>query len=134
MNPDLDRRPRQKPGRWPFPGDSPLVRARKVAQMYRAALGAANRDMQRQCDDTAASFGETWVVPRVLTATDDGVLGPADAADFLGVTTARIRSLRAAGRLPGIQDGDGWLYRVSDLLALQTAPRRRNRLVADTGA
>ncbi len=133
MTPDLDRQPRQRPGRWPFPGDNALVRARKIAQMYRAALGLANPQMRDECDRTAAGFGETWAVPRVLAA-DVEVLGPAAAADFLGVSTARIRSLRLAGRLPGVRDGDGWLYRRADLVALQTSPRRRNRLVAETGA
>lgn len=132
MNPDLDRQPRQPPGQWPFPGDTPLVRARKIAHMYRAALGAANPQMRDQCDATAVGYGETWAVPRLLTASDDDLLPPAQAADWLCVSTARIRGLRLSGRLPGVQVGGEWRYRVADLRALQTATRRRSpRVVAD---
>jgi hypothetical protein len=118
MNPDLDCQPRQ-PGRWPFPGDSPLVRARKVAQMYRAALGAADEAMREQCDATAVGYGETWAVPRLVVYADDDLLRPADAADFLCVSTSALGMLRSRGRLRGVWDGRMWLYRVAELRQLQ---------------
>ena len=133
MNPDLDRQPRQASGRWPFPGDTPLVRARKVAQMYRARLRALSTDACDDADNAAVGFGETWVVPRVLTVNEDDWLSPADAADYLCVGIARIRGLRLSDRLPGRKVDGEWQYRVADLLALQAATRRRApRLVAES--
>lgn len=133
MNPDPDRQPRQPSGRWPFPGDPPLVRARKLLHSCRALLHAANPALGQQFDEMALSFGETWAVPRVLTVCDDDWLTPAQAADLLCVSTARIRGLRLAGRLPGVRGRDGWRYRVADLRALQTQTRRRRppQVVAD---
>lgn len=133
MNPDLDRQPRQPPGRWPFPGDPPLVRARRIAHMYRAHLRALNAKTCDAADETAISFGEAWVVPRLIRHTDDDWLPPAEAADFLCVTTARVRSLRLDGRLAGTKVRGEWRYRVADLRALQAKPRQGRRKV-DKGA
>jgi hypothetical protein len=75
-------------GQWPYPGDSPLVRARKIAQSYRAHLHAASPDVCAAVDDMARAFGETWIVPRVVTVDDDDELSPAEAADYLCIGTA----------------------------------------------
>ncbi|MEV2239507.1 hypothetical protein [Micromonospora sp. NPDC049891] len=117
MNPDLDRQPGRN--RWPHPGDNPLVRARKIAHMYRARLRALDADACDDADRTAQQFGETWAVPKVVTADDDDLLDPADAADFLCTSTANIRRLRLAGRLNGEHTTSGWRYRVADLKDLQ---------------
>lgn len=136
MNPDLDRQPRQKPGRWPFPGDGPLVRARRVAQMYRAALGAANPAMRDQCDATAVGYGETWAVPRLVTYDDDDLLKPADAADYLCVSTNALSMLRTRGRIRGVWDeAKGmWRYPFAELRAAQgRRTRRKGDVVAEIG-
>lgn len=118
--------------RWPFPGDSPLARARKVAQMYRAALGLANPQMRDECDRTATGYGETWAVPKLVRYTDEDWLPPAEAADLLCISVTRIRTLRHAGRLSGVKVDGEWRYKVADLMALQTQTRRRApRLVAE---
>lgn len=122
MNPDLDKQPGRN--RWPHPGDSPLARARRIAQMYRQHLHAANPDLCDQADTTAQRFGETWVIPKVVTAHDDDMLDPADAADFLCTSTANIRRLRLAGRLNGHDTDSGWKYKVADLRNLQNARPR----------
>ncbi len=121
MNPNQDRQPRT---RWPYPGDTPLVRARKIAQMYRAHLRALNPDACDQADATAHQFGETWVAPKVVTAHDEDLLDPADAADYLCTSTANIRRLRLAGRLNGHHTDCGWRYQVADLKKLQHARPR----------
>jgi hypothetical protein len=124
MNPRIDRQPRQPPGRWPYPGDSPLVRARKLVHSCRALLHSASPDLGRQFDEMAIGFGETWIVPRLIHHDDDDLLDPADAADYLCTSTANIRRLRLAGRLVGHRTDEGWRYRVGDLRGLQsTRPR-----------
>lgn len=129
MTPDLDRQPRQKSGRWPFPGDSPLVRARKVAQMYRARLRALSLDACDDCDRTAVGFGEKWVAPRLVHYNDDDLLRPADAADYLCITTTALGLLRARGRLEGVYDEAKrmWRYRFAELLKVQGRRTRTSR-------
>lgn len=133
MNPDLDRQPRQPSGRWPYPGDTPLVRARKVAQMYRARLRALSTDACDDADNAAVGFGETWVVPRVLTYTDRDWLKPADAADYLCISVEALRLLRTRGRIEqAVLGEDGiWRYPFAELRTLQgRRTRRRNDVVA----
>lgn len=113
-------------GRWPFPGDNPLVRARKVAQMYRAHLRALSVDLCDEADATAVQFGETWAVPQVVTVDDHMLLTPAQAADWLCVSMDNVRRLRLTGRLPGEKTRSGWRYRLADLKALQQSTRRRS--------
>lgn len=104
---------------WPFPGDTPLIRARKLAQAYRAHLKAAAPHLCAQIDEMAIHYGELWVVPRVVTTTDNDLLTPAEAADFLCVSTANVRRLRLAGRLHGVRIDGQWRYRVAELRKLQ---------------
>lgn len=116
-------------GRWPYPGDSPLVRARKIAQSYRAHLHAANPDICAAVDDMATAFGETWIVPRVVTATDDDELTAGEAADYLCISTAALRQLRGRlrrqGRQFGVKREGEWRYTVRELRDLQASTRRR---------
>lgn len=116
MNPDNNRQPRT---RWPYPADTPLVRARKIAHMYRGIAHAANPDACQEADATARMYGETWAVPHVITAHDEDLLTPADAADYLCTSTANIRRLRLTGQLNGHHTPEGWRYQVADLKTLQ---------------
>lgn len=112
-------------GRWPWPGDSPLARARKVAQAYREHLHTANPTVCAALDDTMTAYGEPWVVPQVITATDDQWLTPAQAADMLGMSVDSVGQLRRRGRLTGRKTRQGWRYRTADIRALAAQPRRR---------
>lgn len=115
-------------GKWPFPGESPLARARRIAHMYRAHLRALSVDLCDEADATAAQFGETWAIPQVVTVDEHMLLTPAQAADWLCTSTANIRRLRLAGRLPGDKTRHGWRYKLSDLKELQATRRRRPRV------
>lgn len=115
------------PKPWPWPGEGPTARARRIAQMYRAHLRSLNRELCDQVDATACRYGETWVVPQLVTVTSDQLLTPAQAADWLMCSTANIRRLRLAGRLPGVKTRDGWRYKLADLQQLQEQTRRRTR-------
>ncbi|GAA4439485.1 helix-turn-helix domain-containing protein [Phytohabitans houttuyneae] len=122
----MSRAPNEQPRRaaWPFPGDNPLVRARKIAHMYRARLRALDVPACDEADATARMFGEDWAVPQLVTVEDDDVLRPSEAADFLCTSTANVRRLRLAGRLKGIETNEGWRYRVADLRELQNGRPR----------
>lgn len=116
MNTDRDRQPRR--GAWPFPGDSPLARARRIAHMYRSQLRAINQDNCDRLDHTAVGFGETWIVERPVIYQDDDLLGPRDAADYLCLSTDAVRVLRARGRLTGYSIDGVYHYKFADLRQL----------------
>lgn len=113
MNLDNNKQPRRS--EWPFPGDSPLARARRIAQMYRQALNTANPQLCNDVDETACSFGETWAVPRLVIHRDDDLLRPIHAADFLCISPDALRLLRNRGRLIGELINGVWHYRVHEL-------------------
>jgi hypothetical protein len=102
--------------------------------MYRAALGTANPQMRDECDATATGYGETWAVPRLVVYSDDDLLKPADAADYLCVSRSALGMLRARGRLRGVYDEACrmWRYPFAELRALQgRRTRRKGDVVAE---
>lgn len=78
-------------GRWPYPADSEADKLRRLVLMYRAALGTANPQMRDQCDQTAMSFGETWMLDRPHIVDPDQALTTAQAADLAQVQPHTIR-------------------------------------------
>lgn len=121
------------PTPWPFPGDSPIVRARRVALAYRTALEAADPGMCAQVDDAMAQWGQHWVMPRMVYHDDDEWLAVADAADFAMVETSTLRMWRKRGVLSGRNTNGKWTYRAGDLVDLTSEKRRRGlrRKLAD---
>lgn len=89
MNPDLDKQPRRNP--WPNPADTPLDRARRIAQMYRAHLHQQAPAMAAAVDATCAGFGETWMVEKPDIVDPDAELTTAQAAELVHVDVRRIR-------------------------------------------
>lgn len=111
--------------RWPFPGDSPLVRARKVALAYRAALAVTDPEACVRLDTLLGGYGETWAVPRVQRYELDDWLDVADAADLASVDPAQLRVWRRRGLLVGRKVGMKWEYQAREILAMSTRLRRR---------
>ena len=50
---------------WPWPADSPLDRARRVARSYRELLLAQLPDACRALDEEMIRRGQGWVLPQV---------------------------------------------------------------------
>ncbi|MDP8971188.1 MAG: helix-turn-helix domain-containing protein [Actinomycetota bacterium] len=118
--------------RWPYPGDTPIVRARRIALAYRAV---AEHHAPHECADLDAvvrGMGETWAVPIPVATDPDELLTPAEAAQMLCVSTAVIRNLRLRGRLPGHHDGRGYRYKTADVTDLFLTKRGRRRSASDT--
>lgn len=119
---------------WPFPGDSPVAIARKVAQAYRNALRMNSRAFCDQIDQQMIGMGQRWVVPQVITADDQDWVDAEQAADLAGVKIDTIRQWRARGHLHGELTTDGWRYQVADVRAMSGQPRSRGpRRRGDTG-
>jgi Helix-turn-helix domain len=121
-------------GSWPYGGDSPIARARRVAQGYRARLDALDPASCAELDRLFADLGERWVAPRLLTVADDDTLTAAEAADLAGVSLNTVRVWRARGRLTGEQDARGsWRYRAGDVIELISNRRRRRGRAGQSG-
>lgn len=112
---------------WPYPGDSPLARARRVAHAYRARLADTNPTACAELDQLLATWGQTWVVPSLANHDLDDWVGPADAAQLAAVDPATLRVWRHRGRLTGRRTHSGWEYRVRDVLELVSTTRHRTR-------
>lgn len=115
---------------WPFPGDSPLARARRVTQAYRAALHDADPGMCGVIDQQMARWGQAWVAPSPEQHDLDDWVGPTEAADLAAVDPAQLRVWRHRGRITGRQRDGRWEYRVRDVMALIAGVRHRSREAA----
>ena len=109
---------------WPFPGDSAIARARKVALAYRAELMVANPGAAERIDRNVVRWGERWAVPGVI-ADDDAYVTAIEAGDMLGVTAATISACRTEGRIEGVRVGRRYEYRIGDVYKLGVTLRTR---------
>jgi hypothetical protein len=92
---NLDHDKQSNP-RWPHAQDGQKERARKVALMYRARLRALDRNACDDCDQTAAAFGETWMLDRLPVVNPDQALTTAEAAALVSVHPDTIRKWACA--------------------------------------
>lgn len=92
--------------RWPYPGDTPLDRARRVATTYRAALAQLNPQRAAEIDAEMTRLGEPWIAPQPDTLNLDDEYSPRDLSEHLGgvPTEATIRQWRTRGWLPDRRD------------------------------
>ena len=68
---------------WPWPGDTPTERARRIANSLLALLPDQERDHAiRQ----ARAVGETWLGRNLLRWTNDDVIPPGEAAGLVHAT------------------------------------------------
>lgn len=86
---------------YPYPGDSPIARARRLLLAYRQRLLEVSPHDAAELDELAVRWGETWVIPRAMPWAPGDWLDAAAAADMAGLTPAAIGRLRRRGRLVG---------------------------------
>lgn len=109
---------------WPWPGDSPLDRARRVARTYRDTLNRVAPDACAQLDARAAELGQSWITPKPLAHEHEDLLTANEVADMCDVKPATIRQWRRRG-LPTVDTVDGLRFRVADVLNYQAQRRYR---------
>lgn len=112
---------------WPFPGDTPTDRARRIAQSYRAELMLVAPEVAERVDARAVLFGEHWVTGRLATTDMDTMLPARPMAELVGEEGPDvIRQWATRGKIPRYRDGDGrTVYRVGDVVDHQAEQRRR---------
>jgi hypothetical protein len=119
---------------WPFPGDTELDKARRIAQDYRRELARLDPDLCRQLDDAARRLGQPWIAPIRADLDLDTKLHPARLAEHLAgqVTANQISQWGTRRRIPRHTDRDGrTVYRVGDVLD-ELARQRRARAERQT--
>lgn len=111
---------------WPYKGDLPIARARRVAMAYRARLEKIDPAGCDELDRLFSSWGERWMLSRPVTYDLDDWLEPAQAAEIALTTTANLRRLRIAGKLHGMLGTDGkWRYQAREILRVISSTRSR---------
>ncbi len=112
---------------WPWPGDTPVERARRIANSLLALLPAEDRPVWVA---RAHSVGEKWLGESLVRWTANDIVSPAEAARLVHRTPADLRKWIQMGVLA--RNGTG--YRVGDVLdaaaEVQRRRRTRNRVVA----
>ncbi len=110
---------------WPFPEDTSLDRARKIAIAYRTALLDADPDECSMLDRRMRYFNQTWVLGYVDRWDDNDLITGREAAELLSVTPGAVRHYRLRGYLCGFRTTEGWYYRVGDVRAFRSKPEGR---------
>lgn len=111
---------------WPWPGDSPLDIARRVAQMYRRGWERIDPGGVALLDAQMAAAAQRWILPAVHTYEPTDLLTAELAADAMNVSRRTIYSWRERGLKP-VETPDGPRYRYQDLQRWVAEARRRRR-------
>lgn len=117
--------------RWPWPGDTPTDRARRIANSLLALLEPGERE---KAITAARAVGETWLGADLLRWQIDDIVTTEQAAELLHVSTAVIHGWRQRGLLANLGTSTGGRgrqgrYRVGDVLDC-SARLRRERAAA----
>lgn len=83
--------------RWPWDGDTDLMKARRAALAYREHLLRANPEVCAAIDEAMLAYGETWITRTNAVVLPDDLLTTAEAAAHAGVSVKTIRSWRNPG-------------------------------------
>ena len=112
---------------WPWPADTQLDRARRIAQSYREVLAAIAPDRCAQLDDRARACGQDWVTPQLVTVDVDELLPAGEVAKLAGVQRQTIYQWANRGFIPTHHPPNSTRarYRVGDVLNHVAATRRR---------
>jgi hypothetical protein len=96
---------------WPWPKETALGRARRVAVSYRSALEQANSAACALLDAEMLVYGQRWVVPVVVPYTADDLLTADQVADYAGCAVKTVYEWRRDRGLVSITTPDGIRFR-----------------------
>jgi hypothetical protein len=113
---------------WPFPGDSELDKARRIARDYRNELHRIAPEHCARMDEQARRLGQGWVTPQLATIDLDDWITVREAAEYLSLSESAIRKMinRSSAKLNAIVGDDGiQRVRVAQLVDIQREQRER---------
>lgn len=120
---------------WPYPEDTQLERARRIAQSYRWALMSADPEYCRKLDARAVELGQPWVRPLESDAVDlDEVLTPEQLGRLLSVMPGTVRKWGERGYIENLGQHRAPLFRwrdVIDYCAQARQARQRDKVRRD---
>ncbi len=111
---------------WPWPADTPLDRARRLAGSYRSALGGADPLACARLDEWAVAHGQGWVVPASWPYGDDELITCQQVADLCHIELTTVYRWHQRG-LRYTDTRDGIRVKVADLLAFEQQRRQERR-------
>lgn len=103
---------------WPWPGDTPTERARRIANSLLALLPEDERPVWAA---RAHALGETWLGDTLIRWSADDVVSPGEAAAIVHRTTADLRKWVQRDYLSRVGKG----YRVGDVIDAARSVRER---------
>ncbi|MDF3308732.1 hypothetical protein P3H15_27315 [Rhodococcus sp. T2V] len=114
---------------WPWPTDTQLERARRVARSYREALESLNPGVCENIDRKVTEFGQEWIKPELDMAPEAWeLLSARDLEVMVGVPASSVRAWAAKGRLTKRTSADGSpVYLVEEVRELIAETRHRKR-------
>lgn len=121
--PDASK-PRSGPLPWPWPADTPLDRARRVAQSYRAVAADVDPDAVAAVDAWAVDHGQGWVVGSTWDYDEDELLTLDEVAERTHVERRTVYAWHRRG-LPYTDTVDGLRVRAGDLVRWRRDQRLR---------
>ncbi|WP_159840190.1 hypothetical protein [Nocardia sp. CY41] len=111
---------------WPFPADTALERARRIAHSYRHALMSVAPELCRQLDDKAVELGQGWVRPFETDLVDlDEALTAEAIGEILSVSARTVRLWGYRGHIERLGEEGRPLYRFSDVLDYLARTRQK---------
>lgn len=104
---------------WPFPEDSAVERARKVAIAYRTTLHELQPEACAKLDERMRYFNQSWVAGFADQWDENDLIPGREVAELLSVTPGAVRHYRLRGHLIGYRTTEGWYYRIADVRAFR---------------
>lgn len=99
---------------WPWPADTALARARRVARSYRDALEATDPAVCAYLDAEMDRFGQRWVLDLYATYQEHDLLSAELVADYAQVRRKTVYEWARRG-LDAVQTPDGKRWRFRDV-------------------
>lgn len=101
---------------WPWPKDSPIVRARRVARSYRDALEGVDPTACQYLDGEMTRMGQRWILPTASPYDAEDYLSAELVADFAQVNRGTVYEWRRRG-LAAVETNEGLRFRFADVRA-----------------
>jgi hypothetical protein len=110
---------------WPWPGDSPEDRAKRIALAYRRQLAAVDPLAAVALDDHWACVGAGWVKPATAPLDLDEWLTPGEMADKLHIDPRRMRDWARRNKIRVLDVRGVRKYCVGDVIEYMRQVRLR---------